>query len=108
MKGAAGRETPRAEEKDENREQDAAERKRRKLRSKPATFVAAVFDAAALPQLLSVLAAGLPPAADPASAAIGEQRLMAALRLLQNLSGRYGQVRAPVCLPLPLPLPLCP
>ena len=30
MKGAAGRETPRAEEKDENREQDAAERKRRK------------------------------------------------------------------------------
>ena len=35
MKGAAGRETPRAEEKDENREQDAAERKRRKRRSKP-------------------------------------------------------------------------
>ena len=61
----------------------------------PATadFLSAVFDAAALPQLLSVLAAGTTPAADAASGAIAERRLVAALLLLQNLSGGHGQVR---------------
>ena len=40
-------------------------------------FVTAIFDAAALPQLLGVLAA--PKASDPTSAAIAERRLVAAL-----------------------------